>query len=88
MSLRKMATREAPHATYVAGDWTYLVLKVMAPKKSPADQYVAWHVAVKSPYTFGSFEQGDNYSAEIVKLATLESATAEFIAYLNEHGVK
>jgi hypothetical protein len=55
MSLRKTATKEAPHATYKAGDWTWHVLKVNAPKKSPKSPTVhSTSVHLSSQRTYGS----------------------------------
>jgi hypothetical protein len=85
MSLRKKATMEEPHATYAAGDWTWKVLKVNAPKKSPRSPYVSWFCAVQSPYTQGGWDMGDTYSIEVLRFANLESSTDEFDAYLQEH---
>ena len=85
MSLRKMATKEAPHATYVAGDWTWLVLKVNAPKKSPRVPYSTWMVAAKSPMTHGGWDMGDTYAIEVLRFAVLEQSTPEFDAYMEEH---
>ncbi len=85
MSLRKTATKEEPHATYKAGDWTWLVLKVNAPKKSPRSPYATWMVAAQSPNTFGGWDMGDTYCQQVMMYANLESSTEEFDAYLQEH---
>jgi hypothetical protein len=84
MSLRKTANMATPHATYVAGTWTWKVLKVNQPKKSPhREQYATWFVAAKSPNTFGSWEMGDTYAQEVIRFGQLESATDEFREYIN-----
>lgn len=85
MSLRKTADLDTPHATYTADEWTWKILKVNAPKKSPHEQYSTWLVAAKSPNTFGSWEYGDTYCYDVMKHANLESSTEEFDAYLQEH---
>ena len=85
MSLRKTATQEEPHATYKAGDWTWLVLKVNAPGKSPRTPFATWMVAAQSPATFGGWDMGDTYAIEVLRFGTLESATDEFKAYLEKH---
>jgi hypothetical protein len=85
MSLRKTATKEAPHATYRHGSWVWKVLKVNAPKKSPHSPYVSWMCAVQSPFTMGGWDMGDTYSAEVIRTANLESSTDEFDAYMEEH---
>jgi len=85
MSLRKTADKETPHATYTAGEWTWLVLKVNAPKKSPHEQYSTWMVAAQSPNTFGGWDMGDTYCHEVMRFGNLDSSTEEFDAYLQEH---
>lgn len=88
MSLRKTADQISPHATYVLGDWKWLVLKVNQPSKDPRDEekYATWFVSVKSPHTFGSYEMGDNYSSEILKCgAELVHQSKEFEEYMNGH---
>ncbi len=85
MSLRKTATKEAPHATYKAGDWTWHVLKVNAPKKSPYDQFSTWMVAAQSPNTFGGWDMGDTYCQQVLRYGVLVSSTQEFTDYMEEH---
>lgn len=58
---------EDPYEVWVAGDWTWKVLK-----KWQADDdkpYARWFCAVKSPFTYGSWEKGDVYVAEIKRNA-------------------
>jgi len=85
MSLRKTATKEAPHATYKAGKWTWLVLKVNQPAQPPRLQYSTWMVAAKSPNTFGGWDMGDTYCYEVLKYAVLISCTQEFTDYMQKH---
>lgn len=82
MSLRKTATKEEPHATYSAGEWTWKVLKVNAPSRDPSTQYVSWMCAVQSPMTYGGWDMGDTYSSEVLRFATLVDSTTEFADYL------
>jgi len=83
MSLRKRAKLESPYATFVAGDWEWRVLKVNAPKKGWKAKYATWFVAAKSPYTFGSWEYGDTYIADILKQGpSWTQFTPEFMEYL------
>jgi hypothetical protein len=47
--------------------WEWRVLK-----KWQADdnkQYARWYCAVKSPYTYGSYEYGDTYASEVMQNA-------------------
>ena len=82
-SLRKKVALESPYATYVLGDWEWRVLGVNAPKKGPNAKYATWFVAAKSPYTFGSWERGDTYIADILSVNPERiQATAEFKEYM------
>lgn len=59
---------DEPYEVWVAGDWEWRVLK-----KWQADdnkQYARWFCAVKSPFTYGSYEYGDVYVSEIKENAT------------------
>ncbi len=85
MSLRKTATIQEPYATYVAGGWTWKVLKVNAPKKSPFSPYVSWFCAVQSEYTQGGWDMGDTYSIDVLRHGALQTCTPEYAEYLREH---
>ena len=88
MGLRKTAEQHSPHATYVLGDWKWLVLKVNQPSRDPRDKekYATWFVYVTSPHTFGGGDMGDNYSEEILKSgAQLVHQSKEFEEYMNGH---
>ena len=88
MSLRKTATQETPHATYTnSSGWIWKILKVNAPKKHPMKGYATWMVAAQSEATFGGWDMGDTYASEVLMYGQLESATPEFEAYLQEHGL-
>ena len=88
MSLKKNATLEEPHATFKneRAEWEWRVIKVhrtAKPKKS--DEFATWHVAAKSPNTFGMWEYGDTYIREVAGFGKLVSATDEFKAYWKEY---
>jgi len=89
MSLKKVASVEAPHATFVdaRGDWTWKVLKVYASAKSDkANEYARWLLGVKSPHLQpGEWEYGDTYIKGVLSYGQLESATDEFKAYFEEY---
>ena len=83
MSLRKKAKLESPHATFVAGDWEWRVLKVYAPKAGWGRQYATWFIAAKSPYTADRWEYGDIYIVDILmQHPTCSQQTPEFKEYL------
>ena len=87
MSLKKAATVEEPHATFTGldGGWTWKVLKVYCGAKADkADAHARWHLAVKSPHTFGEYEMGDTYISDVLPYGQLTSATDEFKAYFKE----
>ena len=84
MSLRKMATREAPHALYTYSEWTWSVLKVNAPAKGPHAPYATWFCLVTSPFVGERGEMGDTYAADVMQYGVLQSATDEFMEYINE----
>ena len=46
--------------------WEWRVLKKnQNPVKEAANPYASWFCAVKSPYTFGSYDMGDTYVSEV-----------------------
>jgi hypothetical protein len=46
--------------------WEWRVLKKwQCPEKEAENQYARWFCAVKSPFTFGSYEMGDTYVREV-----------------------
>jgi len=85
MSLRKTVTVQAPYATYKADGWTWKVLKINAPKKSPRSPGASWFCAVQSPFTQGGWDMGDTYAIEVLRSGCLHSSTNEFLEYMEEH---
>jgi hypothetical protein len=62
---------EKPYEIWSNGSWEWRVLKkYQAPDKEAANPYARWFCAVKSPYTFGSFDLGDTYALDVKKNAT------------------
>ena len=52
--------------TSLDGTWEWKVLKkYQAPDKEAYNEYARWFCAVKSPFTYGSYELGDVYVREI-----------------------
>jgi len=68
---------------YQAGDWTWKVLKTyQRPDKEHENSYARWLVAVKSPYTHGSWDMGDSYVRDIRRSRPeLMSSTEEWVKY-------
>jgi len=51
-------------------DWEWRVLKkYQSPKNEVKNPYARWFCAVRSPFTFGSWEYGDVYVREIINNA-------------------
>lgn len=74
------------YATYRVGGWTWKVLKTyQRPDKETGNKYARWFCAVKSPYTYGSWELGDVYKSEIVSNAQLVECSQE---WQQAYGVK
>jgi hypothetical protein len=82
-----------PYAIYRAGDMTWHVCKTYkAPANEAKDQYARWFVWAKSPMTYGDFEGGDTYAAEVKRYGTLVAATplwqeVRHTAYANARGI-
>jgi hypothetical protein len=56
-----------PYMTFQLGEWEWRVLKSY--QKDNGKPYARAFCAVRSPYTFGSWEYGDTYWADIPKYA-------------------
>lgn len=55
-----------PYLVIVDGDWEYRVLKAyQTPANEAKNPFARWLCAVKSPYTFGSYDMGDTYIRDI-----------------------
>tara|TARA_R110000822_G_scaffold10148_11_gene38651 strand:+ start:394 stop:765 length:372 start_codon:yes stop_codon:yes gene_type:complete len=82
----KSRPTEEPYAIYVDGSaWhggniTWHVIKTYKmPKSELKDPYARWMVAAKSEATFGSFELGDTYAADIKRYGQLVAADPAWI---------
>lgn len=66
-TMAKTRKVDNPYEVWRAGDWEWRVLK-----KWQADDhkpYARWFCAVKSPYTYDSYDMGDCYAADIINNA-------------------
>lgn len=64
----KMRPVENPYEIWKSpdGSWEWRVLKkYQSPDKEATNPYARWMCAVKSPYTFGSWEYGDTYVRDV-----------------------
>jgi len=74
-----------PYAIYkgyagALGEVEYRVLKTYKSRDNEVkDQYARWFVAAKSDATYGSFDMGDTYAAEVLRSARLVEATPEWM---------
>ena len=80
----KSRKTENPYAIYRAGDMVWHVLKTYKLVKNE-DGFARWLVAAKSDATFGSFELGDTYAAEVQRYGALVAAEP---AWLEAYGYK
>jgi hypothetical protein len=77
---RKTAPLDQPYATYVNSQgWEWRILKTYKQPTSEAkDPYARWFVAARSPMTYGDWEYGDTYKAEVTRYGHLLSSTPEW----------
>ena len=69
-----------PYAIYRAGDLVWHVCKTYkTPANERKDPYARWFVWAKSPMTYGDFEGGDTYRAEVLRGGWLVAAEPEWI---------
>jgi hypothetical protein len=82
----KSRTIENPYAKYEGyGPFGWTELKVLKtyqhPEKEKTNPYARWMVAVKSDFTFGSYDMGDSYIQEAILGLTLKDCTEEWKEY-------
>jgi hypothetical protein len=68
----KTAKIDNPHMIFKSpdGSWEWRVLKTyQTPEKEKGNRFARWYCAVKSPMTFGTFDLGDVYVADIKRFA-------------------
>ena len=64
-----------PYAVYRWHGWEWRVLKTyQRPDKEEDNQYARWFCAVKSPFTFDSFDMGDTYVSDVLNSGLLVDA--------------
>lgn len=70
---KKAVDVETPYAVFTGtmfgGPATFKVLKKY--KNDDAAQYSAWLIAAETPATYGSYDMGDTYVADVVKFLSL-----------------
>jgi len=87
--LSKSTTVEKPYATYEREGWTWHILKTyQLPKNEYTNKYARWLTAVKSPFTYGSYEYGDSYIIDVISHAKLTYASKDFINQYKKHTFK
>lgn len=66
----KIRDVENPYEIWKAGNWEWRILKkYKTPKGEAEDPFARWFCAVKSPFTYGSWEYGDTCVRDIVSQA-------------------
>lgn len=66
-----------PYLTIIAGEWEFRILKAYQTYANEHDnEHARWFCAVKSPYTYGTFEMGDTYVHDVARYITLEHRPA------------
>ena len=81
--LGKSRTKDKPYAIWQGfgafGDTEVRLLKTyQIPSNEQKNQYARWFVAVKSDYTYGSFDIGDSYIRDLLEGMTLKQADPLF----------
>lgn len=61
---------EEPYEIWEGNGFEYRVLKkYQTPENEAKNPYARWFLATRSPYTFGSWEYGDGYVADVKRHA-------------------
>ena len=82
----KSRPADKPYAIYRAGDMVWHVCKTYKmPKNEAGNMYARWFVWAKSDATFGSFEGGDTYAADVERYGTLVAAEP---GWLEAYGIR
>ena len=70
-----------PYKVFRAHDWEWRKLKgYQIPEKEKTNPYARWLMAVKSPYTFGSYDMGDTYISDVPGYAeTIECICTDMV---------
>ena len=76
----------SPYAVYGVGDWEIRVLRTYKHHTNEdINSYDRWFVAAKSDNTFGSWEYGDTYIRDVVRIFPMIDCTEEwFKAYVGD----
>ena len=68
---KPMGTRrdvQQPYLIVTDGDWEYRILKAYT--SNPDAPFARWYAAIRSPFTFGGFAEGDTYILDITGTIT------------------
>ena len=73
-SWAKTRRQDDPYMIVCNGNWEWRILKAYKSRQSETiDPYSRWFMAVKSPFTYGSYELGDGYVAELIPYLSLQN---------------
>ncbi len=68
----KTRKQDNPYEVWVAPGFEWRILKkYKSDEAEAADPYARWFMATKGPGTFGTYELGDGYAAEVKRYGTL-----------------
>ena len=71
---------EKPWAIFKRVGWEWRILKNY--QNDVNKNYARWFCAVKSPFTYGSFEMGDTYVKDVMGSRYLVAAHPDFIEHI------
>jgi hypothetical protein len=69
-TMAKTRPVDNPYETWKHGEWEWRVLKKW--QADDAKPFARWYCAVRSPLTYGQWEYGDTYVADVKRYATKE----------------
>jgi hypothetical protein len=76
-----------PYEIYLRPDgWEWRVLKkYQRPDKEAENEYARWFTAVKSPFTYDSYDMGDTYRLDILQHAVYKVPEEKMKEHLQEN---
>ncbi len=68
----KTRTKDKPYEVWAASGFEWRVLKkYQAEEAEASNPYARWFMATKGPGTYGNYELGDGYAAEVKRYGVL-----------------
>ena len=63
--------QDKPIEIWQAGNWTWKVWKKNHEKTEATNPYASWFCSVSSPMTYGGWDMGDTYVADVKSVARM-----------------